>query len=105
MTWIKAPQDDTAVRNIRRTNTNSNAIKNPAKVLAGENNLEPQARINPTPNFQHHERRKTDRRQQQRRQRNDPVVLNTRMQHDRRREDRRQSENSENALKHIDKFC
>jgi len=105
MTWIKAPQDDTAVRQIRRTNDASYAIKNPANVVGGENNKEHQAQVNLNVNFKQHERRKTDRRKQDRRQRNDPVVLNTRMQHDRRRGDRRHEENFDQAVKHIDKYC
>lgn len=105
MTWIKAPQDDHAVRQLRRNNSASNAIEHPGKVVASENNVEQHTRIERNINFKQHERRKTDRRKQQRRQRNDPVVLNTRMQHDRRRSDRRLSEDQDAALTHVDKFC
>jgi len=105
MTWIKAPQDDLAVRQLRRNNSASNAIKHPGKVLASENNVARHARIERNINFKQHERRKTDRRKKERRQRNDPVVLNTRMQYDRRRSDRRQAEDQEQTLAHIDKYC
>jgi len=105
MTWIKAPQDDFAVRQLRRNNKSSTAINNPAKVVASENNVEPHNRVNLNLNFKQIERRKTDRRRQQRRQSNNPVVLDTRMQYDRRREDRRQEDDNDQAIQHIDKYC
>jgi len=105
MTWIKAPQDDASVRNIRRSNATSTAISNPAKIAPGEDKAENQTQVNFDINFKNHERRKTDRRKQQRRQGSSPVVLDTRLQYDRRRSDRRKAEGSEQTLNHIDKYC
>lgn len=107
MTWIKAPQDDYAVRVLQRKNTASSAINNPGRVLPSENEQQQHIPVEKPVRFKGQERRKQDRRKQDRRKNSQSVLLNTRSEQDRRRGDRRkaQYEDSASTLKHIDKFA
>ena len=106
MTWIKAPQDDYAVREIQRKNSTATAIGQPGTVQQPEKkDLLQRDSVPVRQPTQEQERRKTDRRRKERRVRQEAVVLDTRTYHDRRRNDRRREPESWIPPKGVDRFA